>query len=107
MRMGFERSLGFLSVFSISVGAMISGLFVLPGLAAAKTGPSVILAFFLAGLIALPAAGPLDQRDVHLKIIASIARLTWSTNLLNSLREAKSSSELVEAITTLDREEPL
>ncbi|MFC1712977.1 APC family permease [Candidatus Poribacteria bacterium] len=56
MRRGFERSLGFLSVFSISVGAMISGLFVLPGLAAAKTGPSVILAFFLAGLIALPAA---------------------------------------------------
>ncbi len=56
MRRGFERSLGFLSVFSISVGAMISGLFVLPGLAAAKTGSSVILAFFLAGLIALPAA---------------------------------------------------
>ncbi len=56
MKRSFERSLGFLSVFSISVGAMISGLFVLPGLAAAKTGTSVILAFFLAGLIALPAA---------------------------------------------------
>ncbi|MFC1717420.1 PTS sugar transporter subunit IIA [Candidatus Poribacteria bacterium] len=51
--------------------------------------------------------GPLDQRDVHLKIIASIARLVRSTNLLNSLREAGSSSELVEAITTLDKEEPL
>ena len=57
MRKTLERSLGFWSVFSISVGAMIgSGIFVLPGLAAGKAGPAVILAYFLAGLIALPAA---------------------------------------------------
>ena len=52
-----ERSLGFWSVFSISVGAMIgSGIFVLPGLAAGKAGPIVVLAYFLAGVIVLPAA---------------------------------------------------
>ena len=51
--------------------------------------------------------GPIDQRDVHLKIIARIARLVRETDLLTSLREAKNSSELIEAITSLDREEPL
>jgi len=57
MRKTLERSLGFWSVFSISVGAMIgSGIFVLPGLAAGKAGPAVILAYLLAGLIVLPAA---------------------------------------------------
>ena len=57
MRKTLERSLGFLAVFSISVGAMIgSGIFVLPGLAAAKAGPAVVLSYFLAGLIVIPAA---------------------------------------------------
>ncbi len=52
-----ERSLGFWSVFSISVGAMIgSGIFVLPGLAAGKAGPAVVLAYFIAGIIVVPAA---------------------------------------------------
>ncbi|MBM4142092.1 MAG: amino acid permease [Lentisphaerae bacterium] len=51
-----QRKLGLLSVFSVASGAMISsGLFVLPGLAFAKTGPSVILAYFLAGLLNIPA----------------------------------------------------
>jgi len=51
-----RRELGLLSVFSIAAGAMISsGLFVLPGIAFAKTGPSVILAYFLAGLLNIPA----------------------------------------------------
>ena len=50
---------GYLSsaVFTISIGAMIgSGIFVLPGLAAEITGPSVMLAFLLAGVVVLPAA---------------------------------------------------
>ncbi|WP_231186724.1 amino acid permease [Haladaptatus sp. DYF46] len=52
-----ERDLGLYATVTISIGAMIgSGIFVLPGLAAAKTGPSVILAYLLAGLIVLPAA---------------------------------------------------
>ena len=52
-----ERSLGFWSVLSISIGAMIgSGIFVLPGLAAGKSGPAVIFVYFLAGIIVLPAA---------------------------------------------------
>jgi len=57
LRKTLERSLGFLSVFSISVGAMIGAeLFVLPGIAAEKAGPAVILSYLLAGLIVLPAA---------------------------------------------------
>lgn len=52
-----RRSLGLYAVLTISIGAMIgSGIFVLPGLAFKIAGPSVILAFFLAGLVVLPAA---------------------------------------------------
>lgn len=43
-------------MYAISTGAMFSsGFFLLPGLAAAQTGPSVILAYFVAGLLILPA----------------------------------------------------
>jgi len=52
-----ERSLGLPAVIAISVSAMLgSGIFVLPGLAAAQAGPSVWLAYLLAGLCVLPAA---------------------------------------------------
>lgn len=52
-----ERSLGPFSVVAISMSAMLgSGIFVLPGLAAAKTGPSVWLAYLLAGVCVFPAA---------------------------------------------------
>jgi len=51
-----ERSLGVLTVFSISTGAMISsGLFVLPALAFQRSGPAVVLAYFLAALFVVPA----------------------------------------------------
>ncbi|MEN8115157.1 MAG: hypothetical protein ABFS21_12315, partial [Actinomycetota bacterium] len=51
------RSLGLYAVLTISVGAMIgSGIFVLPGLAFKIAGPSVVLAFSLAGVVVLPAA---------------------------------------------------
>lgn len=52
-----ERSLGLPAVIAISVSAMLgSGIFVLPGLAAAQSGPSVWLAYLLAGVCVLPAA---------------------------------------------------
>ena len=52
-----ERSLGLSAVVAISISAMLgSGIFVLPGLAAAKTGPMVWLAYLAAGLGVLPAA---------------------------------------------------
>ncbi len=52
-----ERKLGLWSVVGISSGAMLgSGLFVLPGLAAELTGPSLWLAYLVAGLCVLPAA---------------------------------------------------
>jgi APA family basic amino acid/polyamine antiporter len=51
-----RKELGPLAVFCIAAGAMISsGLFVLPGVAFAKTGPSVFLAYLLAGALAVPA----------------------------------------------------
>ena len=52
-----ERSLNLTSVIAISIGGMLgSGIFVLPGLAAAKTGPSVWLAYLIAAICILPAA---------------------------------------------------
>lgn len=51
-----DRQLGLASVFSIAVGAMLgSGIFVLPGMAAAIAGPSVSLSYLLAGLMVFPA----------------------------------------------------
>lgn len=50
-----KRELGLLDVFCIASGAMISsGLFVLLGLAFAKSGPSVIIAYLLPGILVIP-----------------------------------------------------
>ncbi|RME92597.1 MAG: amino acid permease, partial [Bacteroidetes bacterium] len=52
-----ERRLTLPSVIAIGIGGMLgSGIFVLPGIAAAKTGPSIWLAYLLAGICVLPAA---------------------------------------------------
>ncbi|HMR75475.1 MAG TPA: amino acid permease, partial [Polyangiaceae bacterium] len=52
-----ERSIGPVSVIAISMSAMLgSGIFVLPGLAAAEAGPSVWAAYLLSGLCVFPAA---------------------------------------------------
>ncbi|MBC8267029.1 MAG: amino acid permease [Flavobacteriales bacterium] len=52
-----ERKLTLLSVVAISIGGMLgSGIFVLPGIAAVKTGPSIWLAYLLAAICILPAA---------------------------------------------------
>ena len=50
-----KRQLNLLDVFSISSGAMISsGIFVLPGIAFAKSGPAMILAYLLAAVLIIP-----------------------------------------------------
>lgn len=50
-----KRQLNLLDVFCISTGAMISsGLFVLPGIAFAKSGPAMILAYLLAAVLIIP-----------------------------------------------------
>lgn len=50
-----KRELGLFEVFCIASGAMISsGLFVLPGLAYAKTGSSVIISYLIASLLFIP-----------------------------------------------------
>ncbi len=52
-----ERRLGLFSVITISISSMIgSGIFVLPGLGFAMTGPSIYLAFLLSAICILPAA---------------------------------------------------
>ena len=51
-----RKELGLVDIFCIASGAMISsGLFVLPGIAFAMTGPSVVLAYLLAGVLCIPA----------------------------------------------------
>ncbi|MDF3130972.1 APC family permease [Kiritimatiellaeota bacterium B1221] len=50
-----EKRLRLRDVYALATGAMFSsGFFLLPGLAAAETGPSVILAYLVSGLIVLP-----------------------------------------------------
>jgi len=50
-----QKDLTLYDVYAISTGAMFSsGFFLLPGIAAAETGPSVVLAYFVAGLLILP-----------------------------------------------------
>ena len=52
-----KRSISLTSAIAISIGGMLgSGIFVLPGIAAAKTGSSVWLAYLLAAICILPAA---------------------------------------------------
>ncbi len=52
-----EKELTLFDVYVIGLGPMLSsGFFLLPGLAAAVTGSSVVLAYFLASLLAIPAA---------------------------------------------------
>lgn len=50
-----KKTLGAFDVFAIATGAMFSsGLFLLPGLAAGITGPSVFLAYLVSGILVIP-----------------------------------------------------
>ena len=61
--MALKRELSLLEVFCVASGAMISsGLFILPGLAFATAGPGVVLAYFLAALLAM--AGMFSQAEL-------------------------------------------
>ena len=54
--MKMQKKLGFLEVFSIATGAMISsGLFILPAVVYLKTGPSILLSYLIAALLVIPA----------------------------------------------------
>jgi amino acid transporter len=56
IRNKLKKDLGLFDVFAISTGAMFSsGFFLLPGIASHYTGPSVFLAYLLAGLLIVPA----------------------------------------------------
>ena len=50
-----KKELKLFDVYAIATGAMFSsGFFLLPGLAAVQTGPSVFLAYLISGIIVLP-----------------------------------------------------
>src|SRR6056297_3378117 len=50
-----DKPLGLFDVYAISTGAMFaSGFFLLPGVAAAQSGPAVILAYGIASLLMIP-----------------------------------------------------
>jgi len=51
--MKLSRDLKILDVFCIGAGAMIAGLFILPGLAYAHCGPASIVSFLIAALLAV------------------------------------------------------
>ncbi len=56
MKEKLKRDLGLVDVFCIASGSMISsGLFILPGLAFSKTGPSLFISYLIASLLAVPA----------------------------------------------------
>ncbi len=55
MKNKLGKKLGMIDVFAIASGSMISsGLFILPGIAFSKSGPAVILSYFLASLLMIP-----------------------------------------------------
>jgi len=57
-----KRDLGLGEIVSISTGAMLSGLFILPGLAFAKSGPGLLGSYIIAGLLAM--MGMLSQAEL-------------------------------------------
>ena len=86
---GLKKELGLLSVFSIAAGAMISsGLFILPGLAYFKSGPAVILAYLLAGILVLPSMfskAELATAMPNRVEIISLSIVVWERDLERSL----------------------
>ena len=50
-----QRTLSLPGAIAVSIGGMLSGIFVLPGLAVGITGSSVWLAFLVASVCILPA----------------------------------------------------
>ena len=61
--MRLKKELNLIDLFCIATGAMISsGLFVLPSLAYIKSGASVVISYFLAGILAL--IGVLNQMEL-------------------------------------------
>lgn len=50
-----ERRLGLSDIVAVSLGAMLGSLFILPGISAKVSGPSMWMAYLIAGICCLPA----------------------------------------------------
>ncbi len=75
-----RRVLGFWDVFFIAVGQIIgAGVVALTGIAIGMTGPSVILAYFFAGILVLVVAIPIMIAGTSLP--ATGAYYTWSSRI--------------------------
>ena len=84
--MMLERKLRLIDVFCIASGAMISsGLFILPGLAFANAGPSVFLAYLLAGIFAVPALLSKAELATAMPKAGGVAMIFFKLIILNSL----------------------
>ena len=60
--MKLSKDLNLFHVFAISSGAMMSGLFILPGLAFAKAGPAILVSYLIAAVLAC--TGMLSQAEL-------------------------------------------
>ena len=60
--MKLKKELKLIDVFCITSGAMLSGLFILPGLAYVMAGPGVLVSYLLAAILAL--TGLLSQAEL-------------------------------------------
>ena len=60
--MKLKKELNLMHIFSIASGAMLPGVFILPGLAFEIAGPAVLISYCLAGLLAL--TGLLSQAEL-------------------------------------------
>jgi len=69
VRERLSRDLGLFSLVSISMGAMMgAGIFILPGVAASISGPSVVLAFVIAGVVAMTSAFSMSEMATAMPI---------------------------------------
>lgn len=82
--MSLKKELGFIELFSIASGALISsGIFILPGLAFSQTGPSVFLSYFFAGILA--AIGALSVIELATAMPKAGGEYYFATRILGPL----------------------
>ena len=77
------RELGLGAAMSIGIGTMIcAGIFVLPGIAAAKAGPVVVFAFALCGLVAVLIAVCMSELSTGMPLAIGSPLAWWQKCLL-------------------------
>ncbi len=66
--MKMKKELGFIDLFCIASGTMISsGLFILPGIVYLDIGPSAFVAYILGSFLIIPAMGAIYSHKLYQK----------------------------------------